>query len=287
MKVLITGASGMIGSALAIKLRQAGHQLISAGRRPVEGCEFLAVDFGEPQGEEWWAERLRGVDAVINSVGILRERRNQRFDSLHTKAPIALFQGAKGANVGCVVQISALGADDQATTAYHLSKRAADDALRGLGIAGAIVQPSLVYAPGGPSAALFNMLAMLPVIGLPRCDPLLQPVHISDLTDGIAKLLDRPPAEMPTIAFVGPEPLSMSSYIHQLRELRGIRGRAWKLYVPDKLCLFAGRLAGLTPNNVVDEDNIGMLLRGNAADAGPFTALLGHAPRGVKRFNDA
>jgi len=66
-----------------------------------------------------------------------------------------------------VVQISALGADTNARSAYHLSKRAADDVLRGLPLRAAIVQPSLVYGPGGTSAALFNKMAMAPLLPLP------------------------------------------------------------------------------------------------------------------------
>ena len=50
---------------------------------------------------------------------------------------------------------------------YHLSKKAADDALLASSNNAVVVQPSLVYGPGGTSARLFNMIASLPLIPLP------------------------------------------------------------------------------------------------------------------------
>lgn len=74
------------------------------------------------------------------------------------------MQACATAKVRKVVQMSALGADDTAFSAYHLSKRAADDCLRGLDVDGLVLRPSLVYGPGGQSAALFMRVAAWPLI---------------------------------------------------------------------------------------------------------------------------
>ncbi|UUZ56995.1 hypothetical protein LP419_20065 [Massilia sp. H-1] len=73
---------------------------------------------------------MKEVDVVINAVGIFRESGAQTFARLHTDTPCALFAAcAASDSVRLVIQISALGADQDADTAYHLSKKAADDFL--------------------------------------------------------------------------------------------------------------------------------------------------------------
>src|SRR5690606_16794863 len=109
------------------------------------------------------------------------------------KAPQALFHAARRAEVRCVIQFSALGADQDAASDFHLSKRSADDALRTMGMPAAIVQPSLVYGPGGGSAKLFNRLAVMPVLPLAGGGrQVVQPVHVDDVVAGVRALLRNP-----------------------------------------------------------------------------------------------
>ncbi|NLD70648.1 MAG: SDR family NAD(P)-dependent oxidoreductase, partial [Limnobacter sp.] len=180
MLVLVTGGSGFIGSRLIGRLIAAGHRVRSAGRRPARivaasaqapdrdsRIEHVAADFTRDHSTEDWLPRLEGVDVVVNAVGIIRERGPQSFDALHTRAPSALFAACERAGVRRVVQLSALGADEQAASRFHLSKRRADEFLLGLRVSAAVVQPSLVYGPGGGSARLFDTLASLPLAPLP------------------------------------------------------------------------------------------------------------------------
>ena len=280
MRVLIVGASGFIGQALAEALVREGHSVAGASRRG-----DIAVDFAQPPPAAWWRPRLEGFDAVVNAVGILRESKGQGFDAVHTRGPVELFLACAEAGVRRVVQISALGADANATSRYHLSKKAADDALRALPLDAAIVQPSLVYGPAGSSAALFGTLAAVPVLMLPgRGSMQVQPVHIDDVVDGVVRLLRDMPQGVTTITFAGPEPLSMRGYLTQLRAALGIGGRAWVLPFPAGVFMALARVAGRVPGSFLDTDTASMLLRGNAGDVRAFTQLLGRAPRGVDAF---
>ena len=89
--------------------------------------------------------RLRGVDVVVNAVGILRERRTASFAAIHEQGPAALFEACIRAGVPKVVQISALGAEPDAPTGYFRSKAAGDTLLSKLPLEWVIVQPSLVF----------------------------------------------------------------------------------------------------------------------------------------------
>lgn len=283
MKVLVTGATGAIGSALVAALRAAGCVVVTAARRAA-GPGSLQVDFAAPPGREWWAANLVGVDAVVNAAGILRESGADRFDSVHTQGPIELFYGCRAAGVGHVVQLSALGADAGAQTPFHRSKKAADDALRALGIPATIVQPSLVYGPGVASARLFDALALLPCVPLPRGGASrVQPVALEDVVEGLAALAQGRPDGTRTIAFVGPEPLRLRDYLALLRARLDAGGRQWVVSVPAPLALAGARLVGAFPRSPFTADAIAMLLRGNTAPVQGFAQLLGRMPRSLAR----
>lgn len=287
--VLIVGASGLIGAALARALRARGHRVVAAVRDPAAldpalATATLAADLSRVPGARWWAQQLAGVDVVVNTVGIFHERGGQRFEHLHTRGPIALFEGAVLAGVPRVVQLSALGSDEDAASAYHRSKHAADQALRAMPVRALIVQPSLVVAPHGPSARLFCQLAALPMLALPASQARVQPVHLDDLVQALANWIADPAARGATLAAVGPEPLTLAAYLAALRRALGFRRPARVLQLPPRLAIAAAGLAGALSGSLVDAEAVRMLLRGNEADAAGITALLGHPPRPAHDF---
>jgi uncharacterized protein YbjT (DUF2867 family) len=290
VRILVTGATGFIGQALVAALVRAGHRVVCASRHPraadaAHACEPLAVDFAAVPAIDWWLPRLAGIDAVVNAVGILREQRGRSFRALHDQAPAELFHACARAHVAVVVQISALGADGEARSRYHLSKKSADDVLRGLPLRAAIVQPSLVYGPGGASASMFNALAMLPLLALPRGgDMPVQPVHVDDVVDGIVALLQAPPPAVATVAFVGPQPLTLRDFLGHLRRALGGRGALRVVPVPEALFRAGAAVAGRVPGSFLDSETAGMLLRGNVGPAEPFARVLGRSPRPVSAF---
>lgn len=246
---------------------------------------YEGADFTRDFDADRWLPRLAGVDVVINAVGIIREHGNQTFDAIHSRAPQALFSACAAAGVRFVIQISALGADEAAQSRYHLSKRAADDHLAGLDIASVIVQPSVVFGPGGASTRLFTTLASLPVIGLPgHGEQQLQPVHIEDVVAAILALVNRLPAVRGTrLALAGPEPVSLRGFLAALRRAMGL-GDARFLPVPMGLMRIGAAAGGVLPNSLLDPETLQMLERGNTADISPMRTLLARPPKPLGEF---
>ncbi|MEN9502467.1 MAG: hypothetical protein RI964_1752 [Pseudomonadota bacterium] len=272
MRVLLTGASGFIGRHLQQALLAAGHEVVPISRR-------YGVDFQQMLTVERWLPHLQGVDAVINSVGMIAETQGRTFAALHQHAPIALFQACAAAGVKRVVQISALGADEQAFTPYQLTKKAADDALRSLPLEWFVLRPSLVYGAGGVSFKLFRTLATLPLIPLVGDGKQrIQPVHISDVVATVLHCLHASPVQR-TLDVVGAYPLSFVEWLQILRQQAG-KSPARVLPIPLPLVMtsaFIGRF--LIP--MLHPDNLRMLQRGNTADVAPLVAFLGRMPRSV------
>lgn len=289
MRVLLTGPSGFIGRHLLAALRSRGHEVVRAVRRPGSsgaGISDVAADFTRDHRPEDWLPRLAGVDAVINAVGIIREDGPQTFDAIHHRAPVALFEACHQVGIRRVIQVSANGADEQAVSRYHLSKKQADDYLAALPLESAIVQPSVVYGSDGTSAALFATLASLPVGGLPGGGvQKLQPVHVDDVVDAVMALLEGKgqPGPDRRVALVGPEPITLASFLSELGRAMQLRKRL-TFPVPMPLVRLGASLAGRLPGSILDSETLAMLERGNTADPRPTAALIGRSPRAVFDF---
>lgn len=285
MLILLTGATGFLGSHLLPLLRARGHRVLCAGRRAQPECDFIQADFAHDSEKSDWVARLSGVDAVINTVGIIRESGSQTFARLHTQTPCALFAACVDAGVRQVIQVSALGADAAAATPYHLSKKEADDFLAALPIRSRIVQPSLVYGPEGASAAMFRTLATMPFAVQFGSEPqAVQPVHVEEVCAAIVALLeDDGGARSERVPLVGPAPLPFIDYIAALRRALGL-GRLRVLRLPSALARAIARVGGLVPGSPLTPDTLRMLTRGNTGDPATTTRLLGHPPRPVDKF---
>lgn len=286
MRILLTGASGFIGRAVAAALLRRGHRVVRVLRHPpADAQDVLQADFADVPRRDWWRDRLAGIDAVVNTVGILREQGGQSFRALHTEAPVELFHACAAAGVGALVHVSALGADERARSGYHRSKKAADDVLRTLPLHAAIVQPSLVYGPGGTSAALFNKLALAPLLPFPQGGRMaVQPVHIADVAEGIAALVETPPAGVQTFHFAGGQTLSLRDYLAALRARLGEPGPLRVLPLPSGLFAFGASVAGHVPGSMLDRETADMLLAGNATPTNALPQVLGHAPKSPEAF---
>ncbi len=266
MKILITGANGFIGQHIKNAL-EADHQLITPTHQQ--------ADFSTAIPAEDWKYLLEGVDVAINCVGIIVERKNQKFSDIHTTSPIALFQACLKSNVTRIIQISALGADGRAFAPYHVSKFAADNVLRELGILSLILRPSLVYGEGGASFKLFKRLASLSVLLLP-CGgkQQIQPVHISDLVATVKQSLFAEKSQ--TIDVVGPHSMSLAEYIQKLRSSMG-KGVAKVIPIPFQVAMTSSSVLHYLIH-ILHPDNLRMLQRGNTADVAPLVAFNGKSP---------
>lgn len=291
MRILLAGASGFIGQHLQTVLLTEGHHVVCAQRMPAQTTNarlsYIDADFTNDIHESAWLARLNGIDVVINAVGIFREHGRQTFARVHTEAPRALFAAcAASDSVQLVIQLSALGADSAADTAFHLSKKAADDFLCSLPLRSFIVQPSLVYGRDGTSARVFRVLASMPLLVRFGSSPqLVQPIHVDDAVAAIAGLLRQPlpvgsnGATARRIALVGPAPIPFSTYLDTLR--RGMHmGKLRTLRLPHVV----GRFAAALRIGLLEPDALRMLDRGNSADPATTARLLGRPQRDPATF---
>ncbi len=183
------------------------------------------------------ARASAGVDAVINATGIFEPTRGNDFQHVHIEGPKALFQACAAENIRKLIHISALGADAAAETAFHLSKRDADEYCASLADehgfeSWVVVRPSLVIGRGGYSTTLFSALAALP--WSPRLGPgnwQVQPIHIADLCEAIRLMLAHDGPLPRQLDLAGPSPMTTDDLTRALRR--------WLCLPPAKLDILA------------------------------------------------
>lgn len=283
MRVLVCGSTGCVGHAVVRALRSRGHEVVEGARGAVDGEHAMPIDFMRTCSPEAWAEALsaRGIEAVVNCVGILMASRTQSFERVHAAGPIELFRGAAKAGVTRVVQVSALGVAgdaDSLAMPYLRSKLLADESLAALPLAWTVMRPSLVYGPRSQSAALFATLASLPVISLPAGGrQRLQPIHVFELAEAIARRLEDPAAHREVLELGGAEAMSYRDMLARYRAALGLGEALW-LRVPMPLMKLAGWLAEALPQKVYCRDTMRLLERGSVPVRNAAAALLGRAP---------
>ena len=233
------------------------------------------------EASQAWLEHLQGIDAVINAVGALRDKPDQDLQTLHSLAPIALFDACAQAGVRRVVQVSALGAG-QGGTQYASTKRAADEHLLALGRQGGlhpvVVRPSIIFGAGGASSQLFLNLARLPVLLLPELmrSSQIQPVAVRDLAEVLAHMATSDTCEG-IVEIGGPQPLSTEAFIASLRAQMGY-GPASVHALPDWMSKGSARVGDQIPALPWCSETMALLENDNVTDPQTLASLLGRAP---------
>lgn len=282
MNILICGANGFIGRALCTWLERDGHRVVKGVRRAVHANE-IQIDYTRDTAPEPWCARLEGIDAVINAVGILVERGGQTFDAVHRQGPVALFEACCRVGVKRVIQISALGAQT-GDTRYFKSKFAADRHLQALPVSFQIVRPALVYGPTGSSARFFRALASVPIHFLPAGgrQP-LRPIHVDELAEIVARLLDPCTPDRQSIDVVG---ATQVEYREMLSIYRASLGSppALRVNIPEAVISMGAALLDRMPGSMLTRETWRMLKSGSTGEVVSTTEALGRVPTGVRAF---
>jgi uncharacterized protein YbjT (DUF2867 family) len=280
MHILVTGAYGFIGRQIVTALLGAGHTVICGARQremsgPLSQLDFIHCDFATDTTVAAWLPRLQGIDAVVNCVGILRERGANRFDTVHRAAPVALFQACTQAGVNKVVQISALG--DATDTAFVASKHAADNALMAMDLDWVVVRPSVVFTTRGSygGTSLMRALAGVPYIVGVAGDGTqqLQPVTGEDLGAIVVAALARDRCRQTVIEAVSPVPISFKDFLLALRRWLGFAPPLLVLHMPIAMVKPLALLGEWFGRGPLGMTMFRMLQRGNVASAGAYNHL--------------
>jgi uncharacterized protein YbjT (DUF2867 family)/plastocyanin len=234
MKILLTGASGFVGSTVLSQLLSEGHN-VRVLVRDSESFEKLELKhqveafYGNILYAPSIAGCMSGIEAVIHLVGIIAEVGENTFDRVHRVGTQNLVTEAKKAKVKRFIHMSALGVRPNARSKYHQSKWEGEEIVRNSGLDWTIFRPSIIYGRGDGFVNLFSRMNQYPWKALQLFTmPLieggqthLQPIPVSDVARAFVGALQKPEALKKTYDLCGPEPLRLKEIIKTIVEVQG------------------------------------------------------------------
>jgi nucleoside-diphosphate-sugar epimerase len=225
MRVVVTGATGNLGTALLRRLVTAdGYDVVGISRRrppdapPYDGVPWHPIDIGSPSAPQPLADALRGADAVVHLAWMIQPSHDRELlRRTNQDGTRAVLDAARREGVAHFVHVSSLGtysagppgtrvdeswpADGIATSSYSVDKAACERMLDG--VEGELlvtrVRPSVVLQPDAASEITRYFLGPLVPMSLVR-QPLLrlvpfppgvrvQFVHADDVADALELIL--------------------------------------------------------------------------------------------------
>src|SRR5437660_5094244 len=152
-RVLVTGASGFVGSAVVEELIARQHPVHAlVHRREIQGFGDQVRSFrGDLFDDKILDEALRGCDAVIHLVGIIMEKPSKgiTFQRIHFQGAKNVIDAAVRNGVKRFIHMSALGVRPDAVSEYHKTKYQAEEYLRASPLEWTIFRPSLIHGSRG------------------------------------------------------------------------------------------------------------------------------------------
>ena len=214
-KILVTGATGFIGTRVVHMLRAEDREVRALVRRPERGARLANLG-AEPRGRRCRRPRepsaraaADGCTHVVHLVGILRGRPDD-FQRLMIDGFRNVLSAAKAAGIQRVVLMSAIGAAEPSpsTVPYFAAKWQEERDLGDSGLEHVIFRPSFVFGGPGEGAlptfiAQVRSLPVVPVIGNGR--QRYQPIWVDDVAEYVARGLDLPEAANRTFDIGGPD----------------------------------------------------------------------------------
>jgi uncharacterized protein YbjT (DUF2867 family) len=306
--VTVFGGSGFLGRNVVRALAKRDYRIRVAVRRPelaghlqplgrVGQIHSVQANLRYPASVE---AAMRDCDVAVNLVGILTESGAQTFDAVQDKGAATVAKAASAAGAR-MVQVSAIGADENSPSRYARAKAAGEAAVRSALPSATVLRPSILFGPEDQFtnrfAALARISPMLPLIG--GGGTRLQPAYVGDVATAVADAVDGKTKAGATYELGGPEVLSMREIMKIILDITDrdrmlvslpfgfAKMQALLLqFAPGPLKLTPDQVALLRSDNVVSEaaKAAGLTLEGLGISPDSIEAI---APQYLWRFRPA
>ena len=232
--ILLTGATGSLGSALLPRLVAEGERVRCLVRDPRRlGPERVRVQIalGDLSDPASFRNALRGVKTVIHLAAAIRDQPRASIEELNAVATLRLLRAAERSGVEQFVFFSALGASLHERARFFRAKALAEQAVEDSSLEATIFAPSIVYSPRDPWIRLIERMSLLPVMPISGSGKArYQPIWADDAAAAVMGALDGRGDGRDRFELAGPDTLS---YDDMAREtLYALRRRRRLLHVP-------------------------------------------------------
>lgn len=213
--LLLTGATGSVGSRLLPLLLESGEDVRCLVREPRRlgprrvDVQIALGDLGEMSDPYLVRQALRGVDTVIHLAATIRDQPPRRIEELNGLATVRLLRAAERSGVRRFVFFSALNASGAQRTRFFRAKWLAEQAVDSSPLQTTVFAPSIVYDHSDPWITLlrrFSFLPVLPVSGDGQAR--FEPIWAEDAARCVVAALEQGERGRGRYELAGPETLS-------------------------------------------------------------------------------
>jgi NADH dehydrogenase len=232
--ILLTGATGNVGSALLRRLTTRGDRVRCLVRDPRRlGPERVRVQIslGDLQDPGSFRHAMRGVKTVIHLAAPMRDQHPGSIEELNGVATYRLVRAAERAGAERFVFFSAMGATEHAPTRFFRAKALAERAVAQSAVPSTVFAPSIVYSPDNYWVRLMERLTLLPALPISGSGTAkYQPIWAEDVVDCVLAALDHDGDRSSRYELAGPETLTYDDMARLVMRSAGRRRRL--LHVP-------------------------------------------------------
>jgi uncharacterized protein YbjT (DUF2867 family) len=296
-KILVLGASGLIGRFVTDDLRAQKFHVVGVARRLSASQKTSPLDLELPimsKDAAAMARLLRdhGVDVVVNCLGVLQDGPGSDTAAVHRDFVARLLQAIRDCGRAIrLVHISIPGTPETDRTAFSTTKREAERLIEQSGVAFAILRPGFVVAPAAyGGSAMLRSLAAFP-FDLPAAEQAtpFQPVAMKDIAATIAWLAARDPGEANAVTWdlMQEQPVTLGGVVEQFRRSFGtvewprIAMPALLLDLGARLGDFASLFGWMPPMRTTA---IAELRRGVSGDPAGWMTATGIVPKRIEQL---
>ena len=262
LNICVLGGTGFVGTELIARLVRDGHTALVPTRRLANGNHLRVLPTAQlvvanVHDVRVLGQLFRGMDVVVNLVGILNERGRATFRSAHAQLATKVVEAMRAQRVTRLLHMSSLAAGAQAPSQYLRSKAEAEAQVRvaAATVDSTIFRPSVIF---GPRDSLTNRFAGLlkksgGILPLARPNARFAPIHVDDVVEAFVRALRDRSTVGKSLELCGPDVMTLEQLVRLTAAAAGLPCHI--LPLPNFIAAMQGAVMGLLPGKPFSSDN--------------------------------
>ena len=290
-KVTIFGGTGFLGRCVVRHLLESDRSIRVASRHPERatavfadvqlGVESIYADVNDDRSV---AAAVAAVEGAVNAVSLYVENERHTFHSVHVTAAARVARLARDAGVEQLIHVSGIGSDAESASPYIRSRGEGERVVREAFPTATLIRPSVMFGQGDafltPVAGMLRRMPIFPLFGYGQTQ--LQPVHVEDVAEAIARAMQSTPSRM-CYELGGPRIYAYRSLLETIA--RHLGGTPRLVAVPFSLWRALALAAEMLPDPPITRNQVALMQEDNVASPdGPGFAELQISPASLEEI---
>jgi uncharacterized protein YbjT (DUF2867 family) len=289
--ITVLGGTGFLGRRIVRHLLGQGFDVRAASRHPERVAALFAADDAGPEAvrvdvrdEGSVAIALTGARTAVNAVSLYVERGRETFQAVHVEAAASVAWLARKSGLDRLIHVSGIGAAAGSSSRYIAARGEGEVVVRQAFPDATLIRPAVMFGPDDAFlTTLVKLIRTLPVYPLfGRGETRLQPVHVEDVAEAIARLLQDATGGGPFCYELGGP--RIYTYAELVRSIAGRIGAHTRLVpMPFALWEALALMAELVPGAPLTRDQVALMRHDNVASSDlPGLSALGIQPMAIE-----